>query len=72
MAPESYQVSMTSGTRVASSPHSGQRTVTSSIEGRWGSMPFTSRPASSDSSVSEPTGVSWRFEQRQMGSGVPQ
>src|SRR6266508_3962775 len=32
MAPESYQVSMTSGTRRASSPHSAQRTVISSIE----------------------------------------
>ena len=35
-------------------------------------MPVTSRPASSESSVSEPIAVSWRSAQRQMGSGVPQ
>jgi len=65
-------VSITSATRVAVSPHAGQGTVTSSIHGRCGSMPVTSRPASSDSSVSEPIAVSWPFVHRQIGNGVPQ
>ena len=65
-------MSITSGTRVVTSPHPGQLNVTSSISGRWGSMPVTSRPARSESSVSEPMGVSWRLGHRQIGSGVPQ
>ncbi len=72
MAPESYQVSITSGTRRASVPHSGHANVTSSIAGRCGSMAVTSRPAHSDSSASDPIAVSCAFEQRQIGSGVPQ
>ena len=50
MAPESYQASITSGTRVDVSPHCGHGNVTSSICGRCGSIPETSRPASSPSS----------------------
>ena len=65
-------MSITSGTRVAVSAHAGQGSVTSSIAGRCGSTPVTSRPARSLSSVSEPTGVWWPFAQRQIGSGVPQ
>ncbi len=72
IAPESYQVSITSGTREASSPHSGHGNGTSSIAGRWGSIPVTSRPASRESSASDPIAVSWPFGHRQMGSGVPQ
>ena len=53
-------------------PHVGQAKVTSSMVGRWGSMPVTSRPDSSDSSASEPTQRTWPRPQRQMGSGVPQ
>src|SRR5919106_486598 len=72
MAPESYQVSMTSGTRRASWWHWGHGSVTSSMAGRWGSTPETSRPARADNSRSEPTTVTWRREQRHTGSGVPQ
>src|SRR3954470_12622623 len=72
MAPESYQVSMTSGTRRASSPQSGQANATSSMYGRCGSSSDRSRPATLPSSVSDPIAVAWRFAQRQIGSGVPQ
>jgi hypothetical protein len=65
-------VSITSGTRVAVVPHAGQANVTSSIHGRCGSIPRTSRPARSESSVSDPIGVSCPFVHLQIGSGVPQ
>ena len=63
---------MTSGTRRAVSPHSRQEISTSSTAGRCGSTPATSRPASSESSRSDPTAVTWSDRHRQIGSGVPQ
>ena len=63
---------MTSGTRRASSPHSGQASVTSSTNGRCGSSSDWSVPDSSDSSASDPTQVWCPSAQRQIGSGVPQ
>src|ERR1039458_6080070 len=72
MDPESYQTSMTSGTRRASPPHCGQLIVMSSTNGRCGSTPARSRPASSDSSASEPTQVTCSPAHSQTGSGVPQ
>ena len=53
-------------------PQLGQSKVTSSMNGRCGSTSVTSRPAKDESSVREPTAVSWAFAQRQIGSGVPQ
>src|SRR5713226_8596735 len=70
--PESYQVSMTSGTRCARPPHFGQVITTSSTNGRCGSSPDRSRPASSDSSASEPAQVTCSSLQSHSGSGVPQ
>src|SRR5229473_7501796 len=72
IAPESYQTSITSGTRRASTPQSGHANVTASTNGRCGSSPVRSRPASSDSSASEPTGVTCDAEHTHSGSGVPQ
>ena len=63
---------MTSGTRCAGDSQSGQLISMSSTNGRCGSMPVTSAPASSDSSASEPTQVRWPAGHRQIGSGVPQ
>ena len=60
-------MSITSGTRVAVAPHEGQGIVTSSIAGRCGSTPVTSPPASSPSSLSDPTAVSWPLPHRQIG-----
>ncbi len=40
-------------------PQSGHGKVTSSMAGRWGSTSVTSRPASSESSASEPTHRMW-------------
>ncbi len=42
------------------------------MSGRWGSTEATSRPASSESSASDPTHTVWPPSQRQTGSGVPQ
>ena len=70
--PESYQASITSGTRRASPPHSGQVSVTSSTYGRCGSSSDRSRPASSLSSASDPAQVRCCSPHSQMGSGVPQ
>src|SRR6185437_10360957 len=72
MDPESYQTSITSGTRRAVSPQSGHEITTWSTYGRCGSIPVRSRPASSDSSASEPTQVVWPPGHSQTGSGVPQ
>src|ERR1700759_1929817 len=63
---------MTSGTRAAGSPHSGQPNVTSSTNGRCGSSPDRSRPARPPSSASDPTHVSCEDGHSQTGSGVPQ
>ena len=63
---------MTSGTRRARAPQTGQPNVTSSTNGRCGSSPDRSRPASSDSSAREPTHVVWPFSHSHSGSGVPQ
>ena len=46
IAPESYQASITSGTRRASAPHAGHGNAISSIVGRCGSRSAKSRPAS--------------------------
>src|SRR6201995_4002098 len=73
--PESYQASMTSGTRRAVCPQSGQANVTSSTNGRCGSRLDRSRaasPASPASSAREPTQVMWSFSHSHNGSGVPQ
>src|SRR5215470_17501170 len=70
--PESYQTSITSGTRWARSPHSGQANVISSTNGRCGSRSVRSRPASSASSASAPTGVTCDDGHTHSGSGVPQ
>ena len=80
MDPESNQASITGSTRrdtasSSSSPSAAQveqTKVTSSIVGRWGSIPVTSRPHRSESSASDPTQRRWPRPQRQMGSGVPQ
>src|SRR5215469_5053234 len=72
MAPESNHTSMTSGTRWAVASQSGQEIAMSSTNGRCGSIPVRSAPASSDSSVSDPTTVTWSDGQTQIGSGVPQ
>src|ERR1700691_1857239 len=70
--PESNQTSTTSGTRDASSPQDGQGNVMSSTYGRCGSSPDRSRPASPDSSASEPTQVRCSSGHSHSGSGVPQ
>src|SRR3954454_16380430 len=74
MDPESYQASITCGTRrkVPSSP--GSVKVISSMNGRCGSRSDRSRPVSSESSASDPTATSFEGSAslRQMGSGVPQ
>src|ERR1700689_1852703 len=75
IAPESYQTSITSGTRRANpSPPSqdGQVNVIPSTNGRCGSSPVRSAPASSDSSASEPTQVTCDCAHTHSGSGVPQ
>ncbi len=75
MEPESNQASMTGSTRrISEWPlwHSTQGMVTSSMAGRWGSTSETSRPASSESSASDPTHRTCPSLHRQMGSGVPQ
>src|SRR5690348_2316187 len=72
MDPESYQASMTSGTRRAGPPHSGQVISTESTYGRWGSSSDRSRPASSLSSASEPAQVRWASPHSHNGRGVPQ
>ncbi len=74
MEPESYQASMTSGTRfaVCVQPSAVQVKTTSSMYGRCGSRSDWSVPVSSVSSAREPTQVRWSSAQRQMGSGVPQ
>ena len=46
--------------------------VTESTYGRCGSSPVRSRPASADSSASEPTQVRCDCEHSHSGSGVPQ
>src|SRR5258708_23501459 len=70
--PESYQTSITSGTRRASPSHVGHVNVTESTYGRCGSSPVRSRPASSDSSASEPTQVRCDSEHSHRVSGLPQ
>src|ERR1700730_14932310 len=70
--PESYQASITSGTRRAWPPHSRHVIVTSSTYGRCGSSPVRSRPASSDSPAGDPTQVGCCCEHSHSGSGVPQ
>src|ERR1700749_1716175 len=70
--PESNHTSITSGTRAASCPHSGHGNVTSSTNGRCGSSPDRSRPASPPSSASDPTHVSCPDWHSHTGSGVPQ
>ena len=84
MEPESNQASITGSTRrqtessstsstgPTSAAHVPQANVTSSMVGRCGSIPVTSRPHRSDSSASEPTQRTWPRPQRQIGSGVPQ
>src|SRR3954452_18154411 len=72
MDPLSNQASMTSGTRWASVPHSGQVSTTSSTYGRCGSSSDWSGPLSSDSSASDSTQVWWPSTHRQIGNGVPQ
>ncbi len=54
------------------SPQVGHGNVTSSMPGRCGSSSVTSRPASSESSVSDPIAVSCPCSHRQIGNGVPQ
>ena len=63
---------MTSGTRCAGPPHSGQAITTSSTYGRCGSRSDRSRPASSLSSASDPTQVRCCSPHSHKGSGVPQ
>src|ERR1700722_10673247 len=70
--PESNQTSITSGSRAADSPHSGQGNVTSSTNGRCGASPDRSRPASPPSSARDPTQVTCCDGHSQIGSGVPQ
>src|ERR1700730_613819 len=70
--PESYQTSITSGTRRASPSHEGHANVISSTNGRCGSSPARSAPASPDSSASEPTQVTCDSAHTHRGSGVPQ
>src|SRR6266487_496395 len=70
--PESYQTSITSGTRRASPSHVGHLNVTESTYGRCGSSPVRSAPASADSSTSEPTQVRCDSGHSHRGSGVPQ
>src|SRR6266446_1126088 len=72
IAPESYQTSITSGTRRASPSHDGQPNVTASTNGRCGSSLVRSAPESSDSSASEPTQVRCESGHTHRGSGVPQ
>src|ERR1700683_2231177 len=78
IAPESYQTSITSGTRRANpSPPStpsqeGQVNVIPSTNGRCGSSLVRSAPASSDSSAREPTQVTCDCAHTHSGSGVPQ
>ncbi len=84
MEPESNQASITGSTRrqtdnsstsstAPTSPaHVPHTNVTSSMVGRCGSIPVTSRPHSSDSSRSDPTQRTCPRPQRQIGSGVPQ
>src|SRR6185312_6124090 len=62
--PESYQTSITSGTRRASPSHPGHVNVTESTYGRCGSSPV--------SSASEPTQVRCDSGHSHRGSGVPQ
>src|SRR6266568_5330743 len=70
--PESYQTSITSGTRRARPSHEGQANVISSTNGRCGSSLVRSAPESPDSSASDPTQVRCDSEQTHSGSGVPQ
>src|SRR5436305_3533006 len=70
--PESYQTSITSGARRASPSHDGHMSVISSTNGRCGSSLARSRPASVDSSASEPTQVRCDSAHTHSGSGVPQ
>src|SRR5947209_12206682 len=72
MEPESYQTSMTSGTRRARSSQTGHGKATESTNGRCGSSPVRSRPASDESSASEPTQVTCPSAHSHSGSGVPQ
>ncbi len=72
IAPESYQTSITSGTRRACASQDGQPKVTSSTNGRCGSRADRSCPACWPSSASEPTHVRCPSAHRQIGSGVPQ
>src|ERR1039457_4719454 len=65
--PESYQASITSGTRRASPPPSRQGRVTSSPWGGGGA-----RPASSLTSASGPAQVRCCSPHSQIGRGVPQ
>jgi hypothetical protein len=70
--PESYQTSITSGTRRASPSQLGHAIVTESTYGRCGSSPVRSLPASADSSASEPMQVRCDSGHSHSGSGVPQ
>ena len=72
IAPESYQQSITSGTRIISEPQSAQANLMSSTNGRCGSRFDSSWPAKSPSSFKEPMAISCLFSHRQIGSGVPQ
>src|SRR2546430_3659863 len=68
IAPESNQVSSTSGTRDISPPHFSQVSFTWSMYGRCRSA----SAGSPSSSVELTTRVSWQPSQTQNGSGVPQ
>src|ERR1700733_8359283 len=70
--PESNQTSMTSGTRVAESPHAGQGKTTSSTKGRCGSSADRSWPARRPGSARDPTHVTCDVGHSHSGSGVPQ
>src|SRR5271166_2970644 len=70
--PESYQTSITSGTRRARSLQIGHKNVIASTNGRCGSRSVRSWPARADSSASEPTQVTCDSAHTHSGSGVPQ
>src|SRR5690348_18444943 len=70
--PESYQTSITSGTRRASPPHVGHVNVTEATYGRCGSCPVRAASASLDSAASEAMQVSMDAGHAHYGSGVSQ
>src|SRR5262249_426478 len=71
MEPESYQASMTSGTRCAGPPHSGQLITTASTYGRCGSRPDRSRPPRSPTPPPAPPQARWPSPPPHRGCGCP-